>query len=364
MNKIHQTNLHPDALADKPICRLFDNQYSWRQIIAYNEFTGRLRDWITRLTTDFNLIQTAQRHGYEVKSEILQSIADHVRYHLNLITSEETLFWLESHELTVDDFNDFLLRRYWREYSPNPLDGIVLDLDMSVLNWSLWCELNFTNELKSMAIPYLQRVMIQHEYEVPTLITNEDKLSISEQFCCRESHANEKLVDILKRKLYLNYENFWDNVALEIGYRNFGNQYATNEQCAQFFNLNRINYLIVDYEMLHYSSLASAQEAYLCITEDGESLAEVALRTGAQYHHREQFGEDLKEPYRQRLLSASPNDYLPPVESSGGKSYWVGHVIEKNSSDVNDPLVREKIRDHLIAEFLAPTFEIKGHWLI
>src|SRR5438132_8582526 len=95
--------------------------FTVEDVLAAGWFLGELESPWHELVNASACEERANQLELEAEEETLTSISEEFRYERELLTVEEIERWLEARDLTEDDFNAHLVRRYWRENPPESL---------------------------------------------------------------------------------------------------------------------------------------------------------------------------------------------------------------------------------------------------
>jgi hypothetical protein len=109
-----------------------------------------------------------------------------------------------------------------------------------------------------------------------------------------------------------------------------------------------------------FAEAAAADESILCVREDGLPLTEVAAMAQVEAHEDEWFLEEVEPDLAAQLLAARPGEVLGPLESAGRHEVVV--LSEKVAPTVDDPLVRERAADAVIARALDRAIDSEVRW--
>jgi hypothetical protein len=113
----------------------------------------------------------------------------------------------------------------------------------------------------------------------------------------------------------------------------------------------RIDWTWLCYDAVSFDSLPAAEEAALCVREDGEPLADVAARADVPVVRRSSRRQDLLPPEGPALLAATCGTVAGPVSCGGRPTLLLLREAVPPAPD--DGLVREMARADLIESRLA-----------
>jgi len=256
----------------------------------------------------------AEDEEFELGPAEVESAADAYRTERDLTTVDDTERWLNSYDLSLDDFSGWLERRLWRQRFLHTLPIITRDYlprpdEVEAL---LWPELVFGGVLPALVRELAGRVAIR-------LSTDGDATAPG---WADDQPAMERLY--LARCREVTSEPHIDR-----------------ELTARHTSLLRL-----ELQLASFDAPEPAREAWLCVTQDGEPLADVSRRAGGKIEAIRLFYDELPDSLRQPALSAVPGDIIPPFEI--GDRVAVCQVSAKVPPAIDDPDVRHRIESVLI----------------
>src|ERR1041385_1193900 len=95
--------------------------FTVEDVLTFSWFLGELRTPWSELLEAMAFEELASELDLELDDEALTSMSEEFRYERELLTVEEIERWLAARDLTEDDFNNYLVRRYWRANPPESL---------------------------------------------------------------------------------------------------------------------------------------------------------------------------------------------------------------------------------------------------
>jgi hypothetical protein len=102
----------------------------------------------------------------------------------------------------------------------------------------------------------------------------------------------------------------------------------------------------IEMELIELESHDAAQEAVLCVREDGMSMEQVAAEGGYPYRRATLVLEDLPADAQQTFISASAGHISGPI--SRGDGFELFRVINKIEPQADDPAVQSRIDQRLL----------------
>src|SRR5438094_8324450 len=97
--------------------------FTVEDILAAGWFLGELESPWRELLKACACEERANELELEPEEETLTAMSEDFRYERELLTVEEIERWLVARDLTEDDFNAYLVRRYWRKNPPDAAEA-------------------------------------------------------------------------------------------------------------------------------------------------------------------------------------------------------------------------------------------------
>jgi hypothetical protein len=329
-------------LASLALFRFGARECTFREVLGWAEFTGRLEQTLQRLRQT----ERALASGEKIPRRRLQQGTTEFRYRNNLITVAETQAWLDERTLTLDQ----LLRHLYRQFCHGEADAAP-----SVDEWyagvpdvfaELWAELHFAGEFDVLVEDFLFRVAAEADPGAGNS-TRAGSLNLNASKFSRL--LLEGLLDDVRR--------------LEGAYVQYAERVATPETCQRRLKSHRLELLRVEYQMLTYADAHRAREACCCLRDDGEDPEELADRTGVLIRTTSAFVGDLPADVGPKLVSAEPGEVLQPIQLPRQNEYLVCRLLRKIEPELASVEVLARVKRRLIAETLSPEVERKLRWL-
>src|SRR5437016_9192935 len=93
-------------------------EFTVADVLAAGWFLGEMESPWREMLKACTCQERANELELEAEEETLTSMSEDFRYERELLTVEEIERWLVARDLTEDDFNAYLVRRYWRQNPP------------------------------------------------------------------------------------------------------------------------------------------------------------------------------------------------------------------------------------------------------
>ena len=331
-----------------------------RDIIHAAHFRGELEPCWRELRV---LVESEEKAAEldEPDEAALQSRSEEFRYERDLITTEETEHWLDERGLTLEDFNDYFLRHYWKdalgeEIEPTKIDYFLAPEELRDL---LAAELWLSGDLDRMAVQLSRRFAALH---VAGGETTRDLVETERaNFYKRAGLDDESLPEWLTR---MGRDPQWleEMLKLEAAYRRQRAALLTPEELARALQSLRMPLTRLDVESMELESRDAAREALLCIREDGESMEQVASEGRYPYWRDEVALEDFPADWQRLLLNAVPGQVVEPLEREEG--FQLCRLIRKSEPDLMDAKVRGRVERQILERHFSELSARCVRWII
>jgi hypothetical protein len=134
----------------------------------------------------------------------------------------------------------------------------------------------------------------------------------------------------------------------------------TPEARAKALELRSADWVRLTFTELELPEQGMANEAALCVREDGLSLAEVAERAGVALREREAFIEEVDGELSKALLSAPPGELVGPVRVADG--FALLRVHEKVAPVLGDPVIQARVEEEVPRRALEREVRNRVRW--
>ncbi len=320
--------------------------YTVRDLIDAGYFCGELKLMWDELLSGIEAERQADESNLEADDEAVASDAEAFRYENDLITAEETEHWLEEQGLTLGDFTDYILRRYWRnvlgaKVEANGMPFLAAPLELREL---LVTELIFSGEFGRLAKRLSWQVAASH-------VVSDDELDPGlieaerERFFAREGIDAEELprwLDQLER----DPSWFSEMVSMQAKYRRHSEILLSGAALGQELANLRLPLTRFELEIVEVESRDAAAEALLCIREDGMTMEEVASESRYPYRRTTALLDDIPADSQQKFLSVSAGEVLDPI--ARGDGFQLCRVMGKSEPSLDDPAVRTRVEARIL----------------
>jgi hypothetical protein len=325
------------------VCACANREYSARDAIDAAIFRGEVDAQWNKFLHRIAAESRADELDLDFDESAVSAAVEAFRYEHDLITAEETEAWLENRGLTFDDFSDY----FTRQYHAGTIADIVPDQAeynsaSSDLRELFVTELILSGELDRMTSELMRRLAARCAEEDPA-----PEAILAEEHGFFESNGVKppRLANWLKK---LGRDSKWFNemLALEAAYRRRCETLLVPQARQRELARLRLPLTRVETEVIELESRDAAQEALLCVREDGLSMEEVAIEGRYPYQRVDFVLEDIAIDAQQRFLSVSSGDILEPT--ARGDGFQLCRVISKIEPQTDDPNTKSRIDQRIL----------------
>jgi hypothetical protein len=329
---------------DLVVCACGGREYTVGDAIDAALFRGELEDKWKKFLRDVAAEIRADELDLDVDEASVSAAAEVFRYEHELITTEETQAWLTSRGLTIDDFSDYFTRRYYagaiRENVVS--DEIEYHSAPAELRQLFIADLILSGELERITIDLMWRLAARcaQPDPAPELVSSEAR-----RFVERSGVKQARLEHWLE-KLGRDSKWFDEMTAIEAVYRNCRSTFVDRQLREHELTASRLELTQFEVEVIELESRDAAQEALLCLREDGMSMEEVAAEGRYPYRRANLDFARIPTDLRHRFLGASAGTILEPL--ARGDGFELYRVLNKIEPQADDPSVQSQIDRRLL----------------
>jgi len=338
-----------------------EREFFFQQVVSAAHFRGEAESTWKNLQEGLSCTQYAEEEGFSVDAEELQKASELFRYRNELITAQETERWLEERNLSVEDFSNYLERNHWHSRFASNLPDICSEYPPSpkAVEDALWAELILEGRFKAFTLPLAQRVAAK--IESPDFTVPREGVETERELFFRRAAISSGELERWLTRFRCPRKWFEEMVEMDALYQRMGGAILSPERCHSELQAQHLPLTRIEAEGIFFPSWEAAREAFLCLTEDREGLAEVGRRSGSPVTFSSKFIRDLSEETQQAFFSASPGEILPPVEQGG--NVWIFRVRQKIKPSLEDPDIRILIGEKARQGFFQSLVDKHIHWI-
>jgi len=377
-------------------------EFTVEDVLAAGWFLGDLESPWRELLRASACEERATELEVEAEEETLTSMSEDFRYERELLTVEEIERWLAARDLTEDGFNEYLVRRYWRENPPESLsdncqkverareetassprpsppeeererisqtrsevaepdeaeEGSYLEASPE-LRELLRAELLLSGKFDRLARAVSWRLVLSDEGQTGT---DAELLEAERARFFERTRLNEASLSEALKKLGREPEWLEECLQMEARYRQVCATLLTDEARARILTTQRLLLTRVKIEMLTLRSRDAAQEAVLCLKEKLLSKEELAKECRASWEPQEFFLGDCEPEVQHEFISAVPGEVLAPKPYEEG--FVVSRIEAKTEPDLTDAQIRARIDKRLLTAHFSELTSKSIRWVM
>ncbi len=353
------------ALAQKEDRVVFTSEatpYSVRDVIDAAHFRGELEPHWQKLLVSVE----AENRGKAAEAELDQAAVDEavvaLRYQYDLITAEETEAWLEARALNLTEFGDYFARQQWRDTFGNRITAPSLAYVAAgpELRELLTIHLTLVGELDRMATRLAWRVASRPAGDA----NGSESLDLEPERAAFRSRAGLEKGDAGPWLEGLGRDEAWllEMLMMEAAFAERCARVLTAEAREREVASVRLPLTRFDVELIEFESHDAANEALMCVREDGMSMADVAEEGRYPYRRRELVLEELPDEQQQKFLSLTPGSVLEPTPRDDG--FVLSRLLGKHEPKLDDPRIRARVDERILARHFAEITSARVQWRI
>ncbi len=344
------------ARQDVTVFESGNQTYTLRDVIDGALFRGELGPIWADFLRGVEAEKKAHQDDLEIEGDALDEAADAFRYQHDLITAEETEKWLSARGLDMNDFGDFFSRRYWARTVRIDLPDQAYPGAGKELKELFAAHLLFSDELERIATQLGWRVAVRRaEEEVDPAAVARAREEFLERHGLREEEVEAWLGQIDREKAWLDHA-----LEAEAAYRARSGSLVNPQARAEELSSLRLPLTRFELEVIQFDSLDAANEALLCVREDGMTMKEVADEGGYPYRQSQVVLENVNEDWQQKYLSVSPGAVLGPIEQ--GDVFEIGRVTSKIEPSLEDEMVSGRVQQAILQRHFDELCGVHIQW--
>ena len=331
-------------------------EYDWIDVFLYAMVRG---DWAAFESRLFDgLVCTAEANESQMWADEakVDEAATAFRYDRDLLTTEETMEWLEQAELTLEDWTDFLsrniLRDEWSLRLPTLLErhrATVTVTDAAFAAEGL-CSRVFRQFATTLAGRAALAATLDPTATVPPGRPFRIAKLVSQHAMWLDGVDSE---DLARRLSHLS--------SVEAHFKAQAETLRTEQMLALQVSRNRLDWMRVDLERLSFEDESAAREALLCIREDGLTLEDVAVDSHQAVRDTAEILERLEPELRDAVLSAGIDELIGPFQI--GDRFEVAMLVGKKPANLDDSLVRARAEEAVVENLISKAILSHVRWV-
>ena len=330
--------------------------YDWIDVFLYAMVRGDWPAFEERLYE--GLVCTAEANESQMWADEakVDEAATAFRYDRDLLTTEETMEWLEKAGLTLEDWTDFLsrniLRDEWSLRLPTLLERHRATV--AVTDAAFAAEGLCSPIFKEYATTLAGRAALAATLDPAAAVTVGRPFKIA-KLVSRHAMWLEGVdsEDLALRLTHLS--------SVESHFKAQAEALRTEQMLSLQVSRHRLDWMRVDLERLTFDDESAAREAVLCIKEDGLTLEDVAVDSHQTVRDTPEILERLEPELRDAVLSANVDELIGPIPI--GDRFEVAMLVGKKAADLDDSLVRTRAEEAVVENLISKAILSHVRWV-
>ena len=305
--------------------------------------------------------EEAARWRLEADEGAIEAMVDGFRYEKSLISADEAEAWLNARGMTQNEFQDYFIRRYWRETLREKIIPDHVDLARVVpdLLGLLHVEVLMSGAFGPIATALSRRHIARAAAKAPP-----DEHQVKAERGRFLGRTGLKLGTVDGWLEAISRDHGWLDGMLEMeaSYRLECRAILTPERLAQALAAERVALTRLQLERVEFGSADAALKAHLRVRGNGSLLEEVARESRCPFKRFEVLAEDLPEDQMQKLLCATIGEVQKPAPAGG--VLHLTRVIRRSEPTLADVLVRARVEQRVLNACFSEAAGNEVRWFI
>ena len=303
-------------------------KFGWDEIIVAAQLWNEWGPFVETVYEAQSCLQFANETKRVPTSAEMRETANSFRYSHNLISGEETQLWLERWGMSAGQWMDCLrglyVRQQWLLQAKQIANCYNSNQDNDLLKNYAVC----TGKLDEWA----------------TRLAGHAAIAAASNDLLDESVSTNQLIEQIEEKFQQGCK-----------------QRVTNQLVEAKICDHRLEWIHYECRCLWLPEEAMAREAALCVSEDGLTLDQVAADAQCELREWNFYADEIEISVRPYFLAARPGDLLGPWRLR--EKYPLFSVLSKRLPHSDDPRIRTRAEDAIVAGLLAQAINERVHWV-
>jgi len=287
------------------------------------------------------LADLACQRELEPDEVAVDEIAGDYRYGRDLTTAEECERWLMDRGLSVEDFQAHCLRVYWEKQLAGDEGGGGNGADDEPEEVARWFEVDLllSDDFDRLARQLAWRAALACDHHLRDISTQPTAASTtlppgdSDGISSGVATTPDRIEELRR---------------MEDTFQTRCRELLTVENQRRCLASLRLPLTRFELDILQLDEDLAAREAYLCITQDHMSLAEVAVEADYELSSLSTLLQDLRQEWQPIVLSAAVGTVLPPFGS--GEERFLCLVTSKQEPTLDRPEVETRVNRTILRQ--------------
>jgi hypothetical protein len=314
------------SLYGRPLFTVDAEQFCWEDVVLDAARDGRWGRWEREVAAGAAALAAGQAAG-RLDEDAVDEAAQEFRYARDLITGQEMEDWLESRSLSAAEWMGHIRRQVARGIMPPPSALASLPPPPADLLRVEWICSGVSSE---MATALAERAAAAAAAPGPATWPVPPVPALREELLPDDAAGRWRRL-----------------MAISEGEERFRRQAITPEAIRRDISHHHLDWIRIDCKMLSFDDAARAQEAALCVREDGMVLDEVSADAHVPAFDSRFYLDELDPDLRAVFLAAKPVDLIGPMLFEG--SHTLFRILDKVMPHEQDPEIRRRAEQSVVA---------------
>ena len=335
----------------RPVFSVGEQSFDWADVVIAAASRGEWSIVEAETREGLAAVRWADGAGEWPAAAAVEARAEAFRRDRDLLSAEDLEAWLAGNQLSLDEWSDHLLRSELRHALADRIHGVLAawppaegDVDATILPEAL-C----SGRLALFADTLAGHVAVDRSAATAAESTGDDPAV---------EHRRPGPLRILPPA---------DLAARAARLARVGRAYeliirhaVTPRAMRRQSELHQLEWTRVDAQEIVFRARSMAQEAALCLREEGLSFDAVAARAGEPITRSRHFVGEIPAGARSALLGSAAGDVLGPLAFAG--DWRLVRVLDKQPPRVEDPEVGELARRGAVAQLVDRERAARVRW--
>jgi hypothetical protein len=334
-------NRHLALLAARELFAVDGRGFTWADVVLAELARSSWPELETRARSGLAAQQRLSATGGELQAGETTEAARRFRYERDLLAAEDLEAWLERWSISLAEWSDYLRRDVLRGRSTGVSGADVPPEEVAA---AIGVEAICSGSLESGA----RRLATEAALAGPDpaeATADVDPAAAAELLGLAVELCAERLEVVAGVA-----------AAAEAAASEIASESAVERELA----MHRLDWLLVDIEVLEVENEDAAREALLCVASDGLELADVAAQAGSQLRRRSVTLTDAPDWLAPHLLGVEEGSVLGPLRHEDG--FAVVSVVSRKVPSADDPDARRRAETALLERASQNLVAAKVEW--
>lgn len=342
-----------EQLCKQPVFVSGTKQYDWADVLYAAGLKGSWKAVFAQTRLSLACQIYARETGLTIAATQVEDIVNEFRYDRALVASEAMKRWLAQWNLSWNEVIAYCRRAWFKQH--------LAELWPEITDRILVCPVQVASVIRAEAICSGALFDLAYELAGRAALNGHDNAST------RPPLAPAQLPELTMSGLAalvpaLPAERMQHLAQLETTYQQAKAQAHSPSACLAHLAAHPQDWLHFEWQCLWFAEAHTAQEAALCLREDGVPLATLAHETERPLCSGSGYLHELEPAWQPLFLTAPTNALLGPLELDG--EYFLFALTRKHLPTELDTELEQAIAARLWADRIDAAIQLHVRWLL